>query len=385
MKRKASPSLGKENIKVSRKDENNSDLCLKESTGAIEYCTNYSKLPRDTYYYTELHYAAVKGDATECQKLIEVCPEAVTDATYHGYLPIDLAAKNGHFEACKVLKANMGLQQVYATRLHGHTILEFLAKKDDIFDCHLKIFERLIDDVPKNIHGLANNTKLLGIAILKGHPRLCEMILKKNSNSLNDKGVHGINAFRLATQAGFEEVIGKLIDNACLKDVENALLAEKKLTNHQNYATHKYLDHANATIISKVVSEMALEYITDKTDEINFIKSCNTNFYHHFKWLKLYQIMYHKDLCKDRLIDCWQTYQDLLRNAKNYYIENFFKLKGICKALAQDHLFAVLNDNFTKNTITMVVEQSFSDSGIFTFSSEEELAVTFIGENCRLG
>ncbi len=385
MKRKASPMVEEINIKFSRIEESNSISYTKESTNDYEYFANDSRLPRDAYCYSELHYAAVRGDAVECQRLIEVYPEAITDATYHGYLPVDLAAKNGNFEACVLLVANMTIKDIYAVRPYGHTTLSLIAKKDVVTAHHLKVFKALIDNVPENMHTLVNNTELLHIAILKGHVELCEIALKKNPNSLSDVGVHGYNAFYLAAQAGFKEIIEKLIDNACVKDVKNALLAEKELNNSQNDNTHTYLDHSGTNIILKLVGRKAIEYIAGRKYEAEYRKSFDANFHYHLKWLKLYHAIHNQDSHKDHLINNWQTYLELLNSVKNYYVENFFKIKGVCKTITKDHLFAVLNDGFVKSTITILVEQSFLDPCKVTSSLEDVLPTNCIGEDSDLG
>jgi|GEM_PF-2519441 len=384
MKRKASPPIEVINIKFSPKEEGSLVSHNKESVTSCEYRVSDSRLPRDAYSYTDLHYAAAEGDAHRCQKILKNFPDAVTYDTYHGYLPLDLAAKNGRLEVCEVLKANMTTEKIYAIRPYGYTTLELIAKKDDITDCHWKIFKALIDDVPKNMHSIAINTKLLHIAILKGHPELCEIILEKNPNSLSDVDAHGYNAFHFAAQTGFEKVIKKLVDNACVKDVKNALLTEKELNNSQNNDARKYLDHSSTEITLKVISQKAIEYIAGREYKTEHLKSFEENFYFHLKWLKLYHIMYDKGSHKDPLIDNRQIYQELLSSAKHYYVENFFKIIGICKKIARDHLFAVLNDNFTKNTITMIVEQSLSDSCKDILHSEDVLPTTCIGEDSSL-
>lgn len=166
-----------------------------------------SGLQIDERLCTQLHYAAKEGDVQMCEQLITKYPVAVLDTTDRGLTPLDLAAKEGHLAAFKVIKDSMSSTDINAQRPNGQTTIELLVKQDKISLSQIEIFKLLIDEVPSKI---VSDIKLLPTAALKGHRSLCELVLEKYPDATFDVDECGHNALHIATSERWFDIINIL-------------------------------------------------------------------------------------------------------------------------------------------------------------------------------
>ena len=331
----------------------------------------HSDLPMDNRFYTKLHHAAERGDKEWCEEILGNHPKAVTDTTESGHIPLDLAATNGHLEACKILLDHMEVEDIYAERADGYTTFGLILMQQDITESHHKIFKMLMDRVPNskvpkddivefvitnnnNSQKIVVNFKeLLYLAASKGAKSICEMILKNTPGAAREESGQSDSAIRVAAANNFPEIVDLLIANMTLKDIGTALFKEKTNVLLPNKATVR-----SPALLSTMCSLVSDYIVKQSLKDIDLITS-ETNFKKHFTWLKIYQILSNENLTKTFSCDVSKNHRQFLSSVQKHLCENFFKFIGVCKDIAKEYPFSLLSKDCMGNIIDVTMKTCY--------------------------